>query len=249
MAEIRTEPGPCDLIVFTAHPDDAELNCGGTLALAAEEGWRTAVVDFTRGELATRGSPEERAEEALRAAEVLGLGYRINLGLPDGRLHDRDEHRLEVVRLVRRMRPRVVIAPPLEDHHPDHAAVGKIVSRSYWLCGISRYSPDLEPWRPPHILHYLGSRASSPEIVVDIGRVYERRARAVACYRSQFHDPGSREPSTRISHPEFLDWVNGALRRWGFLIGAGWGEGYTSPVPVAVRELARHFGGAEALEP
>ena len=177
---VSLEPAPCDIVAFTAHPDDMELNCSGTLALSASRGWRAGAVDFTRGELATRGTPEVRAEEALAAARLLGLACRVNLGFPDGHLHDTDENRKAVVRLLRRMRPRVVIAPPLSDHHAEHMAAAELVRNSLYLAGVARYLPGEGPWRPHALLHYLGSRAAVPTLVVDITSVYERRRSAIA---------------------------------------------------------------------
>jgi bacillithiol biosynthesis deacetylase BshB1 len=228
---------PCDIVAFTAHPDDMELNCGGTLALSAKQGWKTCAVDFTRGELSTRGNPETRAKEAEAAAKVLGLTRRLNLGLPDGHLHDTDENRKTVVRLLRALRPSVVLAPPLEDHHPDHVAVGTLLSRSYYLAGVARYLPGDEPWRPHGILHYLGSRAAVPAIVVDVTSVYELRQEAIASYRSQFYREGSLERPTRISHPDFLPAIESRARAFGALIGATFGEAFTTEEPVPIQDL------------
>lgn len=242
MSDFATEPRSCDLTVFAAHPDDAELVCGGTLALCARRGWRTAVVDFTRGELSTRGTPEERAAETEAASRTLGLDQRICLGLPDGHLRDDEAAREAVVRVIRAQTPSVVIAPPLQDHHPDHMAVGEVVSRSFWLAGVKRYAPGLEPWRPDALLHYVGSRPERPHLVVPVDDVIDVRREAVACYRSQLYDPASMEIGTRISSPRFLDWVEGRLRHFGFLVGAGWGEGFTSPEPVPAADPVAIFG-------
>ncbi len=235
------QPTECDIVAFMAHPDDAELQCGGTLALATATGSRAGVVDFSRGELATRGSPEERAAEAEAAAKELGLRCRINLDLPDGRLEDREEYRKEIVRLIRLMRPKVVIAPALADHHPDHMAVAAIVDRSFYLSGIAKYLPEIEPWRPNTLLHTMGTRPAVPSLVVDISEVYETRKKAIACYGSQFYREDSREPQTRISHPEFNNWVEGGLRHFGFFIGASYGEGFTSALPVPVRDPVKQY--------
>jgi bacillithiol biosynthesis deacetylase BshB1 len=243
-ADNRSELRPCDIVAFTAHPDDLELNASGTLALAVEEGWTAAAVDFTRGELSTRGTPEARAREAEAAARILGLSVRLNLGLPDGGLRDTDENRARVVRLLRRLRPRVVIAPPLLDHHADHMGVAEIVSRSVYLAGVEKYAPGEEPWRPRALLHYLGSRAAVPTLVVDVTRVYEKRLAAIHCFESQFFRAGSTERATRISHPRFLDAVDGAARRYGALIGCPYGEAYTSAEPVAVRDVVALFAAA-----
>ncbi|MBI4605137.1 MAG: bacillithiol biosynthesis deacetylase BshB1 [Planctomycetes bacterium] len=232
---------PCDIVAFTAHPDDVELNCGGTLALAVRQGWKAGAVDFTRGELGTRGTPEVRAREAEEAARVLGLSCRTNLGLPDGRLRDTDEARLLVVRALRLLRPRVVIAPPLADHHPDHGAVGAILAASLHLAGIAKYAPDLEPWRPHALLHYLGMRGGPPDLVVDVTSVYETRVAAILAHASQFHREGSAERPTRIAHPHFLEAVEAAVRRSGALIGVRYGEGYTLEGPVPVADLVALF--------
>jgi bacillithiol biosynthesis deacetylase BshB1 len=238
---LLNEAVECDIVAFMAHPDDAELQCGGTLALAVARGSRAAVVDFSRGELATRGTPEQRDREAEAAARELGLCCRVNLGLPDGHIEDTHAARKEVVRLLRIMRPKVVIAPALSDHHPDHMAVAQIIDRSFYLAGIAKYLPELEPSRPNTLLHTMGTRPGVPSLVVDISEVYEIRKKAIACYGSQLHKEDSTEPRTRISHPEFNDWVEGGLRHFGFFIGASYGEGFTSPMPVPVSDPVKQY--------
>jgi bacillithiol biosynthesis deacetylase BshB1 len=226
---------PCDIAAFMAHPDDMELSCGGTMALAVRQGWKAGAVDFTRSELSTRGTPEVRARETEAASKVIGLSCRINLGIPDGRIRDTDEAREAVVRAIRRMRPKVVIAPPLEDHHADHMAVAAILVRAVYLAGVAKYAPGDDPWRPHALLHTIGSRPAVPSLIVDVTSVYETRAKAILCYRSQFHDEASTEPATRISHPEFLKAIEGAARRNGAFIGVPFGEAFTvrEPIPVA----------------
>lgn len=241
------DAAPCDIVAFTAHPDDVELNCSGTLAAAVAHGWKAGVVDFSRGELGTRGTPEIRTREAAAAAQALGLTCRINLGLPDGHLRDDDEARGLVVRLLRAMRPRVVISPPLVDHHADHMAVAETVSRSFYLAGVARYgvaraeatASDAggEPWRPRALLHYTGSQIATPALVVDITDVYEARKKAILCFASQFYQEGSDELPTRIAHPDFFDALEGRARHYGALIGARYGEAYTMPEPVGVTDL------------
>lgn len=246
---VDSDPQPCDIVAFAAHPDDAELSCGGTLALAVEMGWKAAVVDFTRGELSTRGTPEERAAETHEAARALGLSSRVNLGLPDGHLEDNHESRKAVVAVLRMMRPRVVLAPPLDDHHADHTAAATIVSRSFHLSGVEKYSPGIPPWRPHALLHWLGSRAAIPQLVVDITRVFEKRMAAVRCYRSQIHKRGSEERPTRVSHPDYLEWIQGNLRHYGFLIGRQYGEAFTSPEPVPVLDPVAQYASMPWEDP
>jgi bacillithiol biosynthesis deacetylase BshB1 len=201
-------------------------------------------VDFTRGELATRGTPETRDREATEAAEVLGLSSRINLRLPDGHLRDTDESRALVVSLLRKLRPRVVIVPPLRDHHPDHMAVGEVLSRSVYLAGVARYTPEDPPWRPHALLHTVGSLPAIPTLIVDVSDVYDVRQQAIRCYRSQFHQEDSAEPATRISHPDFLGAIDARCRRHGALIGVPFGEGFISEAPVPVSDLVNLYAKA-----
>ncbi len=231
------EPTPCDIVAFAAHPDDVEMTCGGTLALAARRGWKAGAFDFTRGELATLGTPERREEEALAAGRILGLACRLNLGLPDGGLRDTDDVRRAVVRLLRILRPRVVIAPPTTDHHPDHMAVGEILSRSVYLAGVPRYAPGEPPWRPRVLLYHANLYNIRPTVVVDIAEVYDLRRRAIECYASQLRREDPSQPATRISHPAFLAALEGTCRHYGSLIGTEYGEGFFAMAPIPVSDL------------
>ncbi len=250
------ETESCDLLIFAAHPDDAELCCGGLLLVSADRGWKTGVVDASRGELGSLGTPEIRVREAEDAARVLGLTVRRNLGLPDGRLEDRDEYRREIVRVVRELRPRLIVAPPSIDHHPDHEAVAELVRQSFYLCGVRKYLSELPPWRPRGLLHYLGSRGGRPQVVVDVTDVIDRRAEAIRCYRSQFDnrdestklnpDPGASAVSEEVSNlriavPYFMEAIVGHLRHYGSLIGVPYGEGYTCESPLPVTDLVNLF--------
>ena len=231
---------PFDVVVFAAHPDDAELCCGGLLLLAAEQGRRTAVVDLTRGELGSLGTPEIRGQEAAEAARVLRLTKRCNLGLPDGHLRDTDENRERIVRAVRELRPTLVIVPPRQDHHPDHMALAELVRQSFYLCSIRKYLPELAPWKPKVLLHHMGSRHITPKFVVDISSVIDRRMEAVRCYRSQFDSPQTGFP-VRIASKRFLDSIQSNLGHYGSLIGVAYGEPYDSEVPLAVQDLVSLF--------
>ena len=234
------QDAPFDLAVFSAHPDDAELCCGGLLLLAAEQGRRTAVIDLTRGELGSLGTPEVREREAVEAARVLRLTKRCNLGFRDGHVRDTDENREKIVRMVRELRPTLVIAPPREDHHPDHMAVAELVRQSFYLCSIRKYIPELPPWRPKALLHHMGSRHGTPKFVVDISSVIDRRMDAVRCYRSQFASPRTDFP-VRIASKRFLDSIRSNLGHYGSLIGVAYGEPYDTEVPLAVRDLVSLF--------
>ena len=222
-----------DLLALVAHPDDAELACGGTLAGAVRRGYRVGVLDLTRGEMGTRGTPEQRAREARAAARALGLHHRENLGLPDSALEPDRTTLLEVAVRVRALRPRVVILPYWKGRHPDHVAASHIGYKACYLAGLAKLDLGAPPHRPTKVLYSLlfdiGKQAQ-PSFVVDITRDYKRRARAIACYRSQFDAPkmqrGIHIPLTGLE--ERLDAI---CRYYGSLVGVRYGE------PFLTREL------------
>jgi bacillithiol biosynthesis deacetylase BshB1 len=177
-----------DVLAFAPHPDDAELLCGGTLAKLAREGRRTAIIDLTHGEMGTRGSVEIRAAESERAAQVLGVAVRENLGLPDSRLENTTTTRLQLVSVIRRLRPQVVIAPAPRGRHPDHRVAAQLVRDACFLSGVRKVDLDREPHRPRKVLHAITYREDhvKPTFVVDISADFETKLAAVACYASQF---------------------------------------------------------------
>ncbi|MHC4470473.1 MAG: bacillithiol biosynthesis deacetylase BshB1 [Planctomycetota bacterium] len=224
-----------DLVVFAAHPDDAELAAGGLVAKTVKLGYRVAIVDLTRGELGTRGTPEQRAEESAAADRVLGVAARVNLGLPDGGLTESTENRRLVVDAIRRHRPSLVAAPYVEDLHPDHAVTGRLVEASLYPSGFAKYETGSEPHRPQGLIHYMNHYPFEPTFVLDVSDVWAKRMEAVMCYASQLHRPGSSEPATNISAPDFLEKLEARFRHYGSLIGATFGEPYWTrrPLPVA----------------
>lgn len=220
-----------DLLAFGAHPDDVELSCGGWLALAASRGQRVVIVDLTRGELATNGSPAIRAEEAEAAGEVLGVASRENLELPDGELRADDPDQLAaVVEALRHHRPTLALAPWLEARHPDHAATGHLVERATFLAGVTRYRPDLgAPHRPVRLVFYPERREVQPSFVVDITAFADVKAQAIACHRSQFGGDGT---PTLINAPLGLEAFAVRDRYWGATIGVRHGEPYKVRAPI-----------------
>lgn len=223
------DTAPLDVLALAAHPDDVELCAGGTMCLLAEQGYRTGVVDFTRGELGTRGTPETREEEAARASEILGLVARENLGLSDGDIRNTPETRLPLIRLIRRYRPQIVLINAPEDRHPDHPAASRYATDALFYSGLAKIETEdggaaQEPWRPPHVLHYMQSIPFEPSFVVDVSDVWERRMDALLAYRTQFYTGESDGPQTFISNPAFLEWVEARARTYGYRIGATYGE-------------------------
>jgi bacillithiol biosynthesis deacetylase BshB1 len=177
-----------DLLAIAAHRDDAELACGGTLIKAAKQGYRTAILDLTQGELGTTGSAELRASEASRAAELMGVAARENLMLPDAGVVNTPETRARLARIIRRFKPRVVIAPALEGRHPDHGATAQLVRDACFVAGLAKIEPDVPKHRPHKILHAVTYRQDfhRPTFVVDITEEFEQKLAAIRCYASQF---------------------------------------------------------------
>lgn len=224
-----------DALFFGAHPDDVELTCGGLAALLASNGHAVAVVDMTRGEMATRGDVEVRAEEAAAAAAALGVAARVNLGLPDTGLDRHDRTQLAaVVACLREHRPTLVVAPSRRDAHPDHIEASHLVTRACYLAGLEKYPALGERFRPQHLLYALYRSGETPQLVVDVSAVWARRVAALAAHHSQFDpDLGS---STYLTAPGFLEEVEARGRHFGALAGVRHGEGYRLRGPVVLHD-------------
>jgi len=213
-----------DLAVFGPHPDDVELACGGTIKKMVDKGYNVAIVDLTRGEMGSRGSPETRMEEASGAAAALGVRVRENLDLPDGDLKDSQENRVRVVSCFRRLRPRFVILPYPVTRHPDHYYGSLLVEHAAFFSGVKHFPGGGDSFRPPHLLFYMGWPEFAPSFIVDISDHFEDKMKAVRCFGSQFYSPHSKEKETLISSPEFLEALEVRARYYGLKIGARYGE-------------------------
>lgn len=228
---------PIDLLVVAAHPDDAELCLGGTLLTTKARGLRTAVVDLTRGELSSNGDPETRAKETAAATELLALDYRSNLDLGDGTIRDRDDARIALVGEIRKLRPKVVLAPWRDDLHPDHAGAGELAYRTHYLTGVRLFAPGPHPpFRPPQLGYYMAHTPFEPSIVVDISYVFERKLELMFAYASQFHRPAGDGAPTKISSPAFVRYVEGRAREYGVRAGVEMGEPIRWQDPPAVAD-------------
>lgn len=227
-----------DVLAIAAHPDDAELTCGGTLARCAEEGYRVGVLDLTRGETATRGTPEMRAEEAARAAEVLGLAVRENAGLPDAGLLNVAEQRARLVEWIRRLRPRVVILPFHRGRHPDHRIAAELGRDACFLAGLERYAGG-PAHRPHKLLHSLAYREDpvKPTFVVPLTEgQFRRKMEAVRCYASQFERKTSAGEIFPTGQPLY-DLIETQSRHYGSLIRQPYGEPYFTEETVRVDDV------------
>jgi bacillithiol biosynthesis deacetylase BshB1 len=236
-----------DLLAIAAHPDDAEIGCGGTMLLAKRDGKRTGVVDLTRGELSTRGTLESRATETEAASKILGLDYRVNLGMPDGNIELSRENIARLITEIRKTRPTIVLAPSREERHPDHEAAAELVHRACFYAGLEKYAPECgAPHRPLLLLHYMQTYALEPRIIIDVSEVFEERMRAVEAYATQFH---AKDPSSFIPHPSsppretflsqagFFDWLRARASANGLRIGAKYGEAFWGPEPLGTKDV------------
>lgn len=228
---------PLDLLAVGCHPDDVELTCGGTLRLAADQGYHTGILDLTRGELGSKGTPSGRAEEASRAAGVLGVAVRDNLALPDAGIFPTSEARLRAVTVIRRLRPSVVILPWIRGRHPDHRLGSELMRDACFLAGLVKYG-DGDPHRPRKVLYATSFREDigKPTFVVDISEQFERKMDAVRCYASQFDDAIQAGEAFPTGQP-FYDLVETQNRHYGSLIRRPYGEPFVTDETVAVQDV------------
>jgi len=217
-----------DVLAVFSHPDDAELTMSGTLIKLKSLGYRTGVLDMTRGEMGTRGTPEVRAKESLDAARVMGLDARINLEQPDGHIMLSEATRQAMVRALRKHRPKVVFTSHWDDPHPDHAATCRIVREAARLATMRRYDEGsgMQAIRMPAITHAIYSRLIIPSFIVDVSEFAEQRMNAIRAYASQFYRAESKEPTTRISDKNFLQQIEDRVHYYGSLIGVAAGEAF-----------------------
>jgi bacillithiol biosynthesis deacetylase BshB1 len=227
-----------DLLAMAAHPDDAELTCGGTLVKASRAGHRTAIVDLTRGELGTRGSPEIRAAEAARSAETMGVGQRVNAALPDAGLHNTDDARRTVVELIRQFRPRTVILPFPTGRHPDHRVASELCRDACFLAKLANYPADGEAHLVEKVLYALSYREDpvQPTFVVDISAEFETKMAAIRCYESQFE--GVQQAGELFPTGQSLyDLIRTQNAHYGSLIRAAFGEPFMTHETVRVDDV------------
>lgn len=231
-----------DILAFGAHPDDVELGCGATIAKEISLGKKIGIVDLTRGELGTRGSAEIRDEEAAAAAKILGVTIRENLRFRDGFFVNDEKHQLEIIKMIRKYQPEIVLCNAVDDRHIDHAKGSKLVSDACFLSGLRRIETDLngaqqEAWRPKLVYHYIQWKNIEPDLVVDVTGFTDKKVEAIMAYSSQFYEPNSNEPITPIATKNFLDSLTYRSQDLGRLIGTDFGEGFTVERYLAVNSL------------
>jgi N-acetylglucosamine malate deacetylase 1 len=234
-----------DILAFGAHPDDVELFAGGTMAKMAALGHSTGVVDMTRGELGTRGNPALRKQEARKAAEILGLKVRENLGLADGDIPMNAQARLKVIRMLRKYCPKIVLTHHWEDRHPDHVNTSRLVSEAVHHSGLAKIKTGQSRHRPSVLLYFKLPPNQPPSFVVDISDFIGQRNAAIRAYKSQLYDPSSSEPSTVLSHPGFLTKIESIHSYFGTLIGKQNGEAFYYRNALEIHDLVSHFRGVK----
>lgn len=222
-----------DLLVIAVHPDDAELGCAGVIIKSVKLGKKVGILDLTKGELGTRGNAEERAEEAANAAAIMGVHIRENASLADGFFENNAEAKLEVIKFIRKYQPQVVICNAIHDRHPDHGRASQLASEACFLSGLQKIKTTFDgisqpEWRPSVVYHYIQDRHIPPHFVVDISEEMDQKMMSIRAFKSQFHDPDSKEPETYISSPKFLDAVMARNAELGRLVGVKYAEGFTT---------------------
>ncbi len=236
-----------DILIIAAHPDDAEISCGGTIAKHIALGKKVGVVDLTRGELGTRGSAEIREQEATASAKVLGLSARENLGLRDGFFQNSEADQLKVVTAIRKYQPEIILTNAVHDRHPDHGRASDLVYQSAFLSGLVKVETSLDgnpdsykkqmPWRPKAVYHFIQSLYINPDFVIDVSEFWEKKMESLRAYKSQFYDPKSSEPETFISNPGFMKLIEARSHELGYTIGVKYGEGFTVRRHIGVENL------------
>lgn len=231
-----------DILAIGAHPDDVELGCGATLAKEILAGKKIGILDLTRGELGTRGSAKIRDNEAAKAANILGVTIRENLAFADGFFVNNKEHQLEVIKIIRKYQPKIILCNAVDDRHIDHAKGSSLVSDACFLSGLRKVETSVggksqKAWRPKHVYHYIQWKNIKPDFVVDVSGFIDKKIEAVKAYSSQFYDPKSKEPVSPISSKNFFDSITYRAQDLGRLIDAAAAEGFTVERYVAVDKL------------
>ncbi len=231
-----------DILVIAAHPDDAELCCGGTILVHLAAGRTVGIVDLTRGELGTRGTAAIRLQESEAASKILGIHVRENLGFRDGFFLNDEAHQLKVVEMIRKYQPEIVLTNAVGDRHPDHGKGSALVSQACFLAGLRRIETACDgasqgAWRPKAVYHFIQDYYIKPDLVVDISSVVERKMQALRAYKSQFHDPLSTEPATVLTSPDFMERNRARAREYAKAGDMEFGEGFTVERMIGVKDL------------
>lgn len=231
-----------DILVFAAHPDDAELSASGTIMKHIAQGKKVGIVDLTEGQLGSRGTVETRYQEAEDASVVMGIQYRKNLQMEDGYFEINAKNKQLIIEQVRLCQPEIVLCNAVEDRHPDHGRAAKLVAEACFYAGLRKIESSYEgamqvAYRPKVVYHYIQDEYMKPDFVVDVTDFVDRKIEAIKAYKTQFYDPNSTEPQTPISGAEFFDFIKARMMQYGRPIGAKYAEGFTVNRFIGVENL------------
>ncbi len=233
-----------DILAIAAHPDDVELGCSGTLLMEINNGKKVGIVDLTQGELGTRGTIQTRQKEAQHAAELMGVMVRENLKMQDGFFKNDSTHQLQLIEVIRKYQPEIILANALEDRHPDHGRAARLTADAAFFSGLRKIITKDEngnpqqAWRPKYVFHFIQDRYLEPSFIVDISPVFDQRMKAVSCYTTQFYTGNIQEddePQSYISSPDFLDGIIARARMMGKKIGVKFGEGFITEKAIGFK--------------
>ncbi len=235
-----------DILAVAIHPDDVELGCSGTLMVSLAQGKKAGILDLTKGELGTRGTPEGRIEEAASAEAVRGITIRENAGMADGFFRNDEAHQKRIITFIRKYRPDIVLANAPADRHPDHGRASELIYDACFYSGLRKVvtfddeGRPQDPWRPQNVFHFIQDRYIKPDFIVDISDVIDRKIEAITAFKSQFFVPSYKEnePQSYISSPQFLDFIKARAAEMGHAIGVAYGEGFTSSRALGIKDIA-----------
>jgi bacillithiol biosynthesis deacetylase BshB1 len=226
-----------NILVFGAHPDDVELGCAGTILKQIKQGLKVGIIDFTKGELGTRGTHKTRTEETENATKILGVEIRENMGFKDGFFLNDENHKLELIKKIRQYRPEIIITNAPSDRHPDHGRASDLTIDACFLAGLEKIETGQEVWRPKHIYHYIQFNTILPDFVVDITEEMDAKIESIICYKTQFYNPDSTETETIISSEDFLESVKYRAKDLGRQANCKYAEGFISNQSLKVNSL------------
>ncbi|MGB3588277.1 MAG: bacillithiol biosynthesis deacetylase BshB1 [Tunicatimonas sp.] len=231
-----------DILVISVHPDDAELGCGATIAKHVAEGKTVGIVDLTRGELGTRGTPEIRAEEAEEGRKILGATFRKNLGMADGFFVNDSIHQVEIIKAIRSHQPEIILANAVSDRHPDHGRSAELIREACFYSGLAKISTvqddsEQTAWRPKRVYNFIQTSYIKPDFVVDVSDYWEVKMSAIRAFKSQFNGGNGDDPQTFLTNPLFINFVEARGKELGHAIGVAYGEGFTVNQQIGVNNL------------
>jgi bacillithiol biosynthesis deacetylase BshB1 len=230
-----------DFLFFAAHPDDAEIFCGGTVSRLVSQNYKVGIIDLTKGELSTRGTVEIRAKETHEATKILNIHHRSNLGIADGNIDNTQENRIKIEEAIREQKPKIVFVPYNEDRHPDHINASKVVTEACFYSGLVKIETKHPAFRPKSVIYYFSHVVREPSFIVDISDYLETKIKAIKAFKSQFFNPDSTQPETFISNKRFIESIEGRARYFGHQIGVEYGEPFFVKSKIKINNIYEIF--------